>query len=229
MSDSHQHEPGMDEILASIRRIISEDAPTADHHPGPAFDDEPLVLTQRVKPSKAVDPHQPAPAESQLHLAEPAGTPTHAPLWPVAADSHEPSPVEPIRHVFDTHNPEIGEPPADAPEAHAAIAAPVQDALPEETEILAIEKQPASAPEPIADEETVKGAASSLDKLSDVVRGNNPPPPPIHLPPEGRTLEDLMSDLLKPMLKAWLDENLPAIVEARVDEEVERITRRRVR
>ncbi|MGH6992095.1 MAG: DUF2497 domain-containing protein [Caulobacteraceae bacterium] len=35
--------------------------------------------------------------------------------------------------------------------------------------------------------------------------------------------------MLRPMLKAWLDENLGAIVQQRVDEEVERIARGRVR
>ncbi|MBV8594135.1 MAG: DUF2497 domain-containing protein, partial [Caulobacteraceae bacterium] len=45
----------------------------------------------------------------------------------------------------------------------------------------------------------------------------------------GPTLEDLVRAELRPMLKAWLDNNLPAIVKARVDEEVERIAKGRVR
>jgi cell pole-organizing protein PopZ len=45
----------------------------------------------------------------------------------------------------------------------------------------------------------------------------------------GPTLEDLTKELLKPMVKAWLDENLDAIVRVRVDEEIERIARGRVR
>jgi Uncharacterized protein conserved in bacteria len=42
-----------------------------------------------------------------------------------------------------------------------------------------------------------------------------------------RTLEDLVSDMLRPMLKQWLDENLPVMVERMVRAEIERITRRR--
>ena len=34
--------------------------------------------------------------------------------------------------------------------------------------------------------------------------------------------------LMNPLLKAWLDEHLPAIVQAKVEEEVERIARRRI-
>ena len=44
---------------------------------------------------------------------------------------------------------------------------------------------------------------------------------------DDQTLEALVRELLKPMLKSWLDENLPRIVEAKVEEEIERIARRR--
>jgi cell pole-organizing protein PopZ len=49
------------------------------------------------------------------------------------------------------------------------------------------------------------------------------------MPSEGRNLEDVVRELLKPMLKHWLDEHLPEIVQARVDAEVERIARGRGR
>jgi cell pole-organizing protein PopZ len=48
------------------------------------------------------------------------------------------------------------------------------------------------------------------------------------MPAEGRTLEDVVRELLRPLLKAWLDEHLPGIVQAAVAEEVERVSRRRV-
>jgi hypothetical protein len=41
-----------------------------------------------------------------------------------------------------------------------------------------------------------------------------------------RTLEDLVQDMLRPMLKSWLDENLPTMVEKMVREEIERVARR---
>jgi uncharacterized protein len=41
-----------------------------------------------------------------------------------------------------------------------------------------------------------------------------------------RTLEDLVRDMLRPMLKAWLDDNLPAMVERLVRAEIERVSRR---
>ena len=41
-----------------------------------------------------------------------------------------------------------------------------------------------------------------------------------------KTLEDLVTDLLRPLMKEWLDENLPQIVEDKVQDEVTRIARR---
>jgi len=40
-----------------------------------------------------------------------------------------------------------------------------------------------------------------------------------------RTLDDLVSDMLQPMLKDWLDENLPTLVERLVKQEIDRMAR----
>lgn len=57
-------------------------------------------------------------------------------------------------------------------------------------------------------------ASSAFDSLSSLVLSRNP-----------RTLDDLVQDMLRPMLKAWLDENLPPLVEKLVRAEIERISR----
>ncbi|WP_428631128.1 DUF2497 domain-containing protein [Sphingopyxis sp.] len=44
----------------------------------------------------------------------------------------------------------------------------------------------------------------------------------------GRTMEDVVIDALRPMLKDWLDSNLPPLVEAMVAKEISRITGRRI-
>jgi len=41
----------------------------------------------------------------------------------------------------------------------------------------------------------------------------------------GASLEDMVQQMLKPMLAAWLEQNLPEIVERVVQEEVERASR----
>jgi cell pole-organizing protein PopZ len=60
-------------------------------------------------------------------------------------------------------------------------------------------------------------AASAFSQLSRTVS----------MPSEGRTLEDVVREMLRPMLKEWLDSNLSSIVETAVQAEVERISRRR--
>lgn len=42
-----------------------------------------------------------------------------------------------------------------------------------------------------------------------------------------RTLEDLVREMLRPLLKAWLDDNLPGVVERMVRAEIERVSRGR--
>jgi cell pole-organizing protein PopZ len=56
--------------------------------------------------------------------------------------------------------------------------------------------------------------ASSLSALGDLV-----------LPQRDRTVEDLVKEILRPMLKDWLDENLPQLVEQLVRAEIERVVR----
>ena len=60
-------------------------------------------------------------------------------------------------------------------------------------------------------------AASAFSQLSRTVS----------MPSEGRSLEDVVREMLRPMLKDWLDTHLSGIVETAVQAEVERISRRR--
>jgi cell pole-organizing protein PopZ len=39
------------------------------------------------------------------------------------------------------------------------------------------------------------------------------------------TLEDIVREMLRPMLKTWLDDNLPGLVERLVRAEIERVSR----
>jgi len=63
---------------------------------------------------------------------------------------------------------------------------------------------------------TANAAAGALARLAGTLRIAETP---------GQTIEGVVRELLKPMLKEWLDRNLPAIVEARVEAELERIAR----
>ena len=77
---------------------------------------------------------------------------------------------------------------------------------------------------------SVAGAASSaFDRLSQAVQESVPPPAAADPGPimgGGKTLEDVVKEMLKPMLKEWLDRNLPPMVERFVEREIVRLTRR---
>jgi cell pole-organizing protein PopZ len=164
MSEPNVQEPTMEEILASIRRIISEDEPQGESTPAQPAPD----VVAEVE------------AEEVLELTNPLPAP-------------EPEPVVEARR-------DIEAPAAPEPEPVAFAAGPLDD-------------------EPLVSEPTADETASAFGQLTRS----------IGMPRAGRTLEDLVRELLNPLLKAWLDEHLPAIVQAKVEEEVERIARRRVR
>ena len=78
-----------------------------------------------------------------------------------------------------------------------------------------------SEPPPMPDRglissETVKAVDSAFNTLAHTVIGQN-----------ARTLEDLVREMLRPMLKSWLDDNLPGMVERIVRAEIERVSRGR--
>jgi cell pole-organizing protein PopZ len=161
----------MEEILASIRRIISEDdAPAAE--PAEAAHEE--------------------PAESFEPAPEPEPEPAHDDVLEL---TDRVSLAESVGDIDAYEQPEPAPAPAPAPIAARKVE------------------------ERLVSEPSATAAASAFDSLTAAIA----------LPPVGRTLEDLAGELLRPLLKAWLDANLPRIVEATVAEEVERIARSRVR
>jgi cell pole-organizing protein PopZ len=76
---------------------------------------------------------------------------------------------------------------------------------------------PALDVEGLVDETAAAAAAGAFGRLAGSMRL-------AHM--EGQTIEGVVRELLRPMLKQWLDDNLRAIVEAKVEAEVERISRR---
>jgi cell pole-organizing protein PopZ len=63
---------------------------------------------------------------------------------------------------------------------------------------------------------TMASVESAFNSLANTVLSQN-----------ARTLEDLVKEMLRPMLKAWIDDNLPNMVERIVRAEIERVSRGR--
>ncbi len=73
---------------------------------------------------------------------------------------------------------------------------------------------PVPPQQPILAQSTVSAVESAFNSLAHTVLSSN-----------ARTLEDLVKEMLRPMLKSWLDDNLPGMVERIVKAEIERVSR----
>jgi cell pole-organizing protein PopZ len=171
-------EPSMEEILASIRKIISDEQdPAAAAGAG----SDVIELTQAVQDDGSV---------VDVKAASPPPKPPEEPPVPAFAP-----------------------PPPPAPEPVKAAAPP-----------------PPSAPEkPLVSEPTAKDAAAALSGLANTVQIERlaaAPHTSTFIGNSARTLEDMVIELMRPLLKEWLDANLPGTVERLVQKEIERISRR---
>ena len=75
-------------------------------------------------------------------------------------------------------------------------------------------ESPVPPPQQMLSRSTVSAVESAFNTLANTVLSNN-----------ARTLEDLVKEMLRPMLKSWLDDNLPGLVERIVKAEIERVSR----
>lgn len=168
----------MEEILASIRRIISEDDAPADAA-APVSESEPEAEAEQAAAPAFTPLSEEDDDEGVLELTEKVETVGDLDVYTSASEA-EPEP-----------EPESESHPPPAPEMVEGLVGPV----------------------------AATAAASAFGQLSAAIQ----------MPADGRTLEDVVRELLRPLLKQWLDENLPGIVQSTVDKEVERIARSRVR
>jgi hypothetical protein len=227
----------MEEILASIRRIIADDeAKPAAEKPAAAAPAKP------EKPAAAAPAPAPAPPPAAAKSAPPPpAKPAPAPAAPAPAASNSQDDIDALLNGLDeaTSADEIR--PAPLPEAEVfeltdemAVVTPpppqpsFQKVEPEDdlefTEAAkAPPRQPAFEPPPfesaapqILSRSTVSAVESAFNTLAHTVLSNN-----------ARTLEDLVKEMLRPMLKSWLDDNLPGLVERIVKAEIERVSRGR--
>ena len=89
---------------------------------------------------------------------------------------------------------------------------------------------------PIGTEQALVGSnvagitSSAFDRLNQAVQESVPAPkagdPGPKMGEGGKTIEDMVKEMLRPMLKEWLDRNLPPMVERIVEREIMRLTRR---
>ncbi len=206
-------DPSMEDILASIRRILNEDevtppspagtphtpaeAPTEPNAGGSGGDEEDGVLV--LDEAMLVTAPEPGIPQPGPDIATPTAggfdPPQMFPLpiaVPVAAPAPDPAPAAPAA------------PPTAWPDLAAGSVAELDPGA----GLLAPESEAAAASSVGALLRTI-----SQERSSQVHRG-------------GPTIEDLVREEIRPLLKYWLDNHLPPLVERLVRQEIERVTGR---
>lgn len=180
----------MEEILASIRRIIADDQRPAEEadpaRPAPPPEDDVLDLAEVAQPLRG---------PQAVSLSAPVNAPLDLPEIGFRDDAVD----------LDADEPE---PPRPAPRAPEPVREQIQDRIRAKVEEAAADR--------LLSQATDASVSQAFGLLTHTVLTNN-----------ARTLEDLVKDMLRPMLKAWLDDNLPSTVERLVRAEIERVARGR--
>ncbi len=202
-AEAQQQEPSMEEILASIRRIISEDGEEADGQ-------EPEAAA--AEGSDGAAPEEEPADDDVLELTdivEEDGEVVDLADEQEKAVVEEPAAADEELELADTIGPDGAEEPA---------AEPAPEESPQ------VEDGAADGAEPAGDglmsEDKADASADAFANLLGAMSAATP------VGAEGRTLEDIVKALMRPLLKEWLDANLPHLVDRIVREEIERVVGR---
>ena len=208
-----QQEPSMEEILSSIRRIIADEEAhdeAADDELGAAearSENDPESLAEAAEDDEDVLELTRVVRES----GEVVELQTERSSLDQAVE--EPEPVEPVNAGYGA-------------DQKIAIAGHQPGGAIDDAPQIKDEHVPS---EKIRNSELVSGAAASVAtgafaKLSQALQRT---PEEVSVAEgSGRTVEQFIEDIARPMLKEWLDEYLPAIVERLVQKEIQKISRR---
>lgn len=206
-------EPRMEDLLASIRKAIHEDIGEMPAVPGPENN----------------EPHQPRPADELAAAASEiqqlrekiskARAGAKPPAAPLEAGQRAASLAAALQSETPRRNWRELEPTPLPPrlrgavmEGDAARSFPrPEPAPPRPAAVRSVEVPPA-----ILSGSSAQAVQSAFNRLADSV---------LTRATGDRSVEDLTRELLRVMLKQWLDENLPAMVERLVREEIERVAR----
>ena len=180
-----QSEPSMEEILASIRRIIAEDE------------------------------------------ASPAAPPPPQPARPAVAEAPQPAAVPAQDAILDLTDRIDDDLP---PKRPAPVVPPITQtgiglggARMTRPPPLKTGATPPEPPKRIVSDSTVAASVATLQHLASM--GNSGRQQELPLGDAGRTLEEMVRELLRPHLKEWLDAHLPRLVERLVRDEINRLVR----
>ncbi len=249
MAEQAQKEPTMEEILSSIRKIIADDdAPVAGAAATETITEEELDVFDDLDLATGGETAEMPESEEDV-LAAISQSMEEVSLELEAEAEVEAQPEPPVAEetfefaVEEDSFENFAEDDFEGVEDFAEVEA-VEDAfepVAEEPAVFEVEPEVEFTPEPqpepvmaepvmkeevtmsakaapLADAATVGAAAGALGKLLSKVEFGEEAG-------SANTIEGLVREMLRPMLKEWLDDNLPGIVEKHVEAEVQRIAR----
>lgn len=225
-------EPSIEEILASIRKIISDEpgADGATAEPAPPMDDMPLPPKSEASetPEKINLPEDSAP--EGLDAPAPVVEDEAEEILDLSAFAEEsPSmseqPADATAESFAAPNHPTVEKDQAADDGNMAFDLGLEDSSMSEMTPLdtPIDDTPAVAGEALVSDKSASAATAAMAKLAAAA---DPAPTETQLWVGARTIEQVVEDLMRPMLKTWLDQNLPRLVERLVEKELARMARR---
>lgn len=246
--DRAQPEPSMEEILASIRQIISEDneeiaarggpeAPAAAvQKPDPAVEEidtaDILELTEMVeKDGRVVSLVQKAPPTNSN---EPSAEPPRATVAD-AKDTPEPAPGQSVEAgepiILPAKSVAVEPAPPADPEPVSAAEATMTEKPKTPQQTVAKDAPPekaAAAPDELISSDAAASSSQSLARLAETIARQETAKQSQAAPvstESGRTLEELVTEAMRPMLRDWLDRNLPTLIERVVRKEIQKLVR----
>lgn len=201
------NEPSMEEILSSIRRIINEDDAPAE---------------AEAEPAAAAPEPEPDAGNDQGAIDDIFGDAGDAGADDAGEDGGDVLELtDRIEEPAGGTDPIVGDDDlmiVDREDDFEAVVAEEPAYEPEPEPEIDFDSLDTEVEDGIMSEPAVSAAMGSFHSLADTIRISDE---------EGRTLEGVVRALLRPMLKEWLDTNLPGIVDEKVQAEIDRVARRR--
>jgi cell pole-organizing protein PopZ len=227
-------EPSMEEILASIRRILKDDPAEAD----PDGEEDLLVLEPSMRVKPGIEPAQEAEALAEFQQPEPidarsppaalgpnypddphfAAEPSIPQLTELEQASPELADLDTGPEVLETPYADNAMPESTKPEAYTPTHPPME----EEQSMSDDGEENVQPPDGLVSDATREAASGSIGALIRSISSDRQ----IAVGRVGLTLEDLVREELRPLLKSWLDSNLPLLVERIVRAEIQRVIER---
>jgi uncharacterized protein len=199
-------EPSMEEILASIRRIIADDDASKSAQRAP----EPPKQAPRPAPPPRMPEPEPEP-EPEPIVAE--AQPEELPMPPEPEPEPEEDQASDILDLTESMAAPAATPQFRKIEGFSDVSFDEAEPAMPQGDVSSFRSRPENG---LLSSATSAAVDSAFNALAQTVLVQN-----------ARTLEDLVREMLRPMLKSWLDDNLPGMVERLVRAEIERVARGR--